>query len=140
MWEKVMSNLLSNALKFTFEGEVAISLKPVNGAVELQVHDTGVGIPDDQREKVFERFHRIERMSARTHEGTGIGLALVQELVKLHGGTVRVKSAIGVGSTFTVTIPRGTPSRRMIEVAASGSVGATTAPSTNPPDHESPIT
>jgi PAS domain S-box-containing protein len=107
MWEKVVSNFLSNALKFTFEGEVAISLKLVNDAVELQVRDTGVGIPDDQRERVFERFHRIERTSARTHEGTGIGLALVQELVKLHGGGVEVTSAVGVGSTFTVTIPRG---------------------------------
>jgi PAS domain S-box-containing protein len=108
MWEKVVLNLLSNAFKFTFEGEVAISLKPVDGAVELQVRDTGAGIPDDQREKVFERFHRIERTSARTHEGTGIGLALVQELVKLHGGRVAVESAVNVGSTFTVTIPRGT--------------------------------
>src|SRR5262249_15446843 len=107
MWEKVVVNLLSNALKFTFEGEVALSLKPVNGAVELQVRDTGVGIPDDQREKVFERFHRIERTSARTHEGAGIGLALVQELVKLHGGTVSVESAVDAGSTFTVTIRRG---------------------------------
>jgi len=107
MWEKVVLNLLSNAFKFTFEGEVGISLKPVGGAVELQVRDTGVGIPDDHCEKVFERFHRIERTSARTHEGTGIGLALVQELVKLHGGSVGVTSAVGVGSTFTVTIPRG---------------------------------
>ena len=107
MWEKIVLNLLSNAFKFTFEGEVSISLKLVNGAVELQVRDTGVGIPDDQREKVFERFHRIERTSARTHEGTGIGLALVQELVKLHGGSVGVRSAVGVGSTFTVTIPCG---------------------------------
>ena len=107
MWEKIVSNLLSNALKFTFEGEVAISLRPVNGAVELQVRDTGVGIPDDQREKVFERFHRIERTSARTHEGTGIGLALVHELVTLHGGSVGVTSSVGSGSTFTVTIPRG---------------------------------
>jgi PAS domain S-box-containing protein len=107
MWEKIVLNLLSNAFKFTFEGEVAISLKRVNGAVELQVRDTGGGIPDDQREKVFERFHRIGRTSARTHEGTGIGLALVQELVKLHGGSVEVKSAVGVGSTFTVTIPCG---------------------------------
>ncbi len=107
MWEKILLNLLSNALKFTFEGEVAISLKPVNGAVELQVRDTGVGIPDDERERVFERFHRIERTSARTHEGTGIGLALVQELVRLHGGSVAVNSAVGVGSMFTVTIPRG---------------------------------
>ena len=107
MWEKVVLNLLSNAFKFTFQGEVAVSLTPVNGAVELQVRDTGVGIPEEQREKVFERFHRIEPTSARTHEGTGIGLALVQELVKLHGGSVGVKSAVGFGSTFTVTIPRG---------------------------------
>src|SRR6185295_15376784 len=107
MWEKVVLNLLSNAFQFTFEGEVAVSLRPVNGAVELQVRDTGVGIPDDQREKVFERFRRIERTSVRTHEGTGIGLSLVKELVKLHGGAVAVTSAVGFGSTFTVTIPLG---------------------------------
>src|SRR5262245_18820881 len=95
MWEKIVLNLLSNAFKFTFEGEVAVSLKPLRDAVELQVRDTGVGIPDDHCEKVFERFHRIERTSARTHEGTGIGLAVVQELVKLHGGTVAVNSAVG---------------------------------------------
>jgi PAS domain S-box-containing protein len=107
MWEKIVLNLLSNAYKFTFEGEVALSLKPVEGAVEFQVRDTGVGIPQEHRERVFERFHRIESIQARTYEGTGIGLALVQELVKLHGGSVRVESAVGVGSTFTVTIPRG---------------------------------
>ena len=107
MWEKVVLNLLSNALKFTFEGEVALTLKTVEGIVELQVRDTGVGIPEEHRERVFDRFHRIEGTQARTYEGTGIGLALVQELVKLHGGSVRVKSAIGSGSTFTVTIPRG---------------------------------
>ena len=76
-------------------------------AVELAVRDTGVGIAEDQRERVFERFHRIEGTHARTYEGTGIGLALVQELVKLHGGSVRVDSAVGKGSTFTVTIPCG---------------------------------
>jgi signal transduction histidine kinase/ActR/RegA family two-component response regulator len=107
MWEKVVLNLLSNAFKFTFEGGVAVTLKPVDGAVELQVRDTGVGIAEDQLERVFERFHRIEGTHARTYEGTGIGLALVQELVKLHGGSVRVESALGQGSTFTVTIPRG---------------------------------
>jgi CheY-like chemotaxis protein len=79
----------------------------VDGAAELQVRDTGVGIPDDQRERVFERFHRIEGTRARTYEGTGIGLALVHEPVKLHGGSVRVESVVGQGSTFTVTIPRG---------------------------------
>jgi signal transduction histidine kinase len=108
MWDKVVSNLLSNAFKFTFEGVVAVTLKPANDAVELQVRDTGVGIPADQRERVFERFHRIEGTQARTYEGSGIGLALVQELVKLHGGSVRVDSVLGQGSKFTVTIPRGT--------------------------------
>jgi len=107
MWEKIVLNLLSNAYKFTFAGEVALILKPVDGEVALQVRDTGVGIPEEHREQVFERFHRIESTTARTYEGTGIGLALVQELVKLHGGSVRVESAVGAGSTFTVTIPSG---------------------------------
>ena len=107
MWEKIVLNLLSNAYKFTFAGEIALTLKPVDGAVELQVRDTGVGIPEEHRGQVFERFHRIESTQARTYEGTGIGLALVQELVKLHGGSVRVESAVGGGSTFVVTIPVG---------------------------------
>jgi DNA-binding NtrC family response regulator/signal transduction histidine kinase len=108
MWEKVVSNLLSNAFKFTFQGSVAVTLKPMDGAVQLQVRDTGVGIPEEHRERIFERFHRIEGTQARTFEGTGIGLAFVQELVRLHGGDVRVESAPGQGSTFTVTIPLGT--------------------------------
>jgi PAS domain S-box-containing protein len=107
MWEKIVLNLLSNALKFTFEGEVALALKPVDGAVQLQVRDTGVGIPEEHRERVFERFHRFEGRQARTYEGSGIGLALVQELVKLHDGSVRVESALRQGSTFTVTIATG---------------------------------
>jgi len=108
MWEKIVLNLLSNAFKYTFEGEVALTLKPVDGRVELAVKDTGVGIPENELPRVFERFHRIENTRARTHEGTGIGLALVQELVKLHGGSVRIQSAFGRGSTFSVSIPRGT--------------------------------
>jgi PAS domain S-box-containing protein len=108
MWEKIVLNLLSNAYKFTFTGDVALTLNSVDGTVELQVRDTGVGIPEEHLEHVFERFHRIESNRVRTYEGTGIGLALVQELVKLHGGSVRVESAVGAGSTFTVTIPSGT--------------------------------
>jgi DNA-binding NtrC family response regulator/signal transduction histidine kinase len=108
MWEKVVSNLLSNAFKFTFRGAVTVALRPVDAAVELRVRDTGVGIPEDQRTRVFERFHRIEGTQARTYEGTGIGLALVQELIKLHAGQVRVESTVGEGSTFVVTVPCGT--------------------------------
>jgi PAS domain S-box-containing protein len=125
MWEKVVSNLLSNAFKFTFEGAVTVTLKPVDGAAELQVRDTGVGIPEDQRQRVFERFHRIEGTHARTYEGTGIGLALVQELVELHGGSVRVESALGKGSTFTVTIPRGTTHLPAERIQAARSVAST---------------
>jgi len=108
MWEKVVSNLLSNAFKFTFEGSVAVTLKATDGAAQLQVRDTGVGIPEEHRERVFERFHRIEGTHGRSFEGTGIGLAFVQELTRLHGGGVRVESSLGEGSTFTVTIPLGT--------------------------------
>ena len=108
MWEKVVSNLLSNAFKFTAEGTVAVTLRRSGSAAELQVRDTGAGIPEDQRARIFERFHRIEGTPARAYEGTGIGLALVQELIKLHGGQVRVESTAGVGSTFIVSIPLGT--------------------------------
>ena len=126
MWEKIVLNLLSNAYKFTFAGEVALTLKPRDGAVELQVRDTGVGIPEEHREHVFERFHRIESTQARTYEGTGIGLALVEELVKMHGGTVRVKSAVGVGSTFTVTIPSGKEHLPAERIQAAQSLASTT--------------
>jgi len=126
MWEKIVLNLLSNAYKFTFEGDVALTLKSLDGAVELQVRDTGVGIPEEHREHVFERFHRIESTRVRTYEGTGIGLALVQELVKLHGGGVRVESAVGAGSTFTVTIPSGTDHLPAERIQAAQTFASTT--------------
>jgi PAS domain S-box-containing protein len=126
MWEKIVLNLLSNAYKFTFTGEVALTLKPQDGAVELQVRDTGVGIPEEHLEHVFERFHRIETTEARTYEGTGIGLALVEELVRLHGGRVCVESAVGAGSTFTVTIPSGTHHLPEERIQAAQSLASTT--------------
>ena len=107
MWEKIVLNLLSNAFKFTFQGEVRVRLRAVDGRAELTVEDTGAGIPKEELAHVFERFHRVEGVRGRTHEGTGIGLALVNELVKLHGGTVRAESVVGRGSTFTVSIPLG---------------------------------
>ena len=107
MWEKIVLNLLSNALKFTFEGGIRVSLRPRDGDIELQVSDTGTGIPQEELPRIFERFHRVKGAQARTHEGTGIGLALVQELVRLHGGSITVESEMGRGSTFTVRLPTG---------------------------------
>ena len=106
-WEKIVLNLLSNAFKFTFEGEVAVRLRRVAEGFELTVRDTGVGIPAEALPRVFERFHRVEGARSRTHEGSGIGLALVQELVRLHGGRASVESTEGRGTTFVVTIPAG---------------------------------
>jgi PAS domain S-box-containing protein len=107
MWEKIVLNLLSNAFKFTLQGEIEVRLEAAEKHARLTVRDTGVGIPSEELPRMFERFHRIERSRGRTHEGTGIGLALVHELVKLHGGTITVASAPGEGSTFTVSIPLG---------------------------------
>ena len=107
MWEKIVQNLLSNALKFTFEGEISVSLRLRETQFELLVRDSGIGIAEGELPRVFERFHRIKGVRSRSHEGTGIGLALVAELVKLHGGTVGVESAEGLGTTFTVRLPRG---------------------------------
>jgi PAS domain S-box-containing protein len=105
MWEKIVLNLLSNAFKFTLEGEIAVSLRPAGSEVELSVRDTGVGIPPEELPRLFERFHKIQGVRGRALEGTGIGLALVAELVKLHGGSIRVDSTFGRGSTFIVAVP-----------------------------------
>ncbi|MCJ8210826.1 ATP-binding protein [Mucilaginibacter sp. RS28] len=107
MWEKIVLNLLSNAFKYTLEGSITISLAQVGRSVVLKVSDTGVGIPEKELPHMFERFHRVENSAGRTHEGTGIGLSLVHELVHLHGGQITVDSVEGEGSTFTVQIPVG---------------------------------
>ncbi len=107
MWEKIVLNLLSNALKFTFKGAVTVRLRRERREVTLDVADSGVGIPERELPRLFERFHRVEGTTGRTHEGSGIGLALVQELVKFHGGTVRAHSKLGAGTTFRVQIPLG---------------------------------
>jgi signal transduction histidine kinase len=108
MWEKIVLNLLSNAFKYTLQGSVTVQLRDAPGYAVLEVSDTGAGIAAHELPRVFERFHRIEGAQARTHEGSGIGLALVQELVKLHGGTIEAESELGRGSTFRVRIPLGT--------------------------------
>ena len=107
MWEKIVLNLMSNAFKFTFEGAITVQLRPTpdGRAAELLVRDSGVGVPAHEIPRLFERFHRIEGQKSRSFEGSGIGLALVQDLVRQHDGTVCAESAVGQGTTFTVTIP-----------------------------------
>ncbi|MEP7304621.1 MAG: ATP-binding protein [Acidobacteriota bacterium] len=128
MWEKILLNLLSNALKFTFEGQITVELRGNGDRVQLRVEDTGVGIPQSDLPHIFERFYRVEHNRGRTHEGTGIGLALVQELARCHGGDVTVASREGRGTTFTVTVRTGTshlpPERIGAARRASTGVGA----------------
>jgi len=107
LWEKVVFNLLSNAVKFTFEGAITVTVAKDARAATVTVSDTGVGVPAKEVPRLFERFHRIENTRARSHEGSGIGLALVRELVELHGGTITGDSVEGVGTTFTVRLPFG---------------------------------
>lgn len=107
MWEKIVLNLLSNAFKYTHHGKIRIVLKSVQGEIKFIVSDTGIGIPKHELGSIFERFHRVENIRGRSQEGTGIGLSLVQELVRLHGGSITVDSKLNEGSTFTVTIPVG---------------------------------
>jgi signal transduction histidine kinase len=126
MWEKIVLNLLSNAFKFTFEGEIVVTLREQEGAVRLTVRDTGTGIGADELPKLFDRFHRVEGAQGRSFEGSGIGLALVRELVKQHGGEISVESTLGKGSAFIVTLPLGTahlPADR-IDAAAAHSTAA----------------
>ncbi|WP_244523811.1 ATP-binding protein [Blastococcus sp. DSM 46786] len=119
MWEKIVVNLLANAVKYTFVGGIDVALRGVDDRFVLTVADTGVGIVAEELPQLFQRFHRVAGAAARTREGTGIGLALVQELAALHGGTVTVTSEPGQGSTFTVSLPFGEP-----DAAADGPAAA----------------
>jgi signal transduction histidine kinase len=107
MWEKIVLNLLSNAFKYTLEGEIEIKLRGTAGGTELSVRDTGTGIPAEELPYIFERFHTVKSTRGRTREGSGIGLALVRELVRMHGGELSVESALGTGTTFRVQLPTG---------------------------------
>jgi signal transduction histidine kinase/DNA-binding response OmpR family regulator/anti-sigma regulatory factor (Ser/Thr protein kinase) len=108
LWEKIVLNLLSNAVKFTREGRIDVRVLAEGTDAVLTVRDTGVGVPADQQPLLFDRFHRVIGAWSRSHEGTGIGLALVRELAELHGGSVGASSEAGHGSVFTVKIPFGT--------------------------------
>lgn len=118
LWGKVVLNLLSNALKFTLSGSVTVRLRDGGDHAALSVIDTGTGIPAEEQPHLFERFRRVATTESRSHEGSGIGLALVAELAALHGGAVSVESTPGEGSAFDVRVPYGTdhlPADRLAE-------------------------
>jgi signal transduction histidine kinase len=105
-FKQIMLNLLSNAVKFTPDGgKVDVSAKRLNGKVEVAVRDTGIGIAPEDQAAVFEEFKQVGRDRMGKAEGTGLGLALTRRFVELHGGAIRLESAPGKGSTFTVELP-----------------------------------
>src|SRR4051794_8403747 len=131
MWEKVVLNLLSNAVKFTFEGGITVAVRQTADSALLMVAGTGTGVPAAELPRLFERFHRVERARSRSGEGSGIGLAMVRELVGLHGGTISASSVPDVGTTFTVTLPLGAahlPAEQVTPEAAHAAVSASAAP------------
>ena len=104
--EKVIHNLLSNAFKFTKEGgEIIVNLKAEAKQAVILVKDSGIGIPTDQLDKVFDRFYQVDSSQTREYEGSGIGMALAKELIELHHGSITVESEEGRGTTFTISIP-----------------------------------
>ena len=106
--ERVLLNLISNAIKFTDKGgkiDVSLSEDQVEGCIVLAVRDTGIGIPQDKQEVIFERFRQVDKSLSRNQEGSGIGLSIVKALVEMHGGSIGVKSEYGKGSIFTVKLP-----------------------------------
>jgi signal transduction histidine kinase len=122
MWERIVLNLVSNAFKYTLAGGITVGLQAAadGQTAVLTVRDTGIGIPEAELPHIFDRFHRIEGQRGRTLEGTGIGLALVSELVRLHGGTIAVDSRVDSGTTVAVRIPFGVahlPPDRVTETA-----------------------
>lgn len=124
MWEKVVLNLLSNAVKFTFTGSITVSARFETadggpGTAVVEVTDTGIGVPESELARLFERFHQVRGVRGRSAEGSGIGLALAHELVGLHGGTISARSRTGSGTTFTIRLEMGRdhlPSEQVVEL------------------------
>lgn len=107
MWEKIVLNLLSNAFKFTLNGSMKVFLKEFSDRVEFTIRDTGIGISKEELPKIFDRFHRVEEVKSRTFEGSGIGLALVKTMIKVHEGKITVDSEFEIGTTIKVVLLKG---------------------------------
>jgi len=102
---QVLLNLVGNAIKFTDRGEVRVTAKAVNGYFAVSVADTGPGIPEQERSRIFEEFHQIDNSTTKAKGGTGLGLAIAKRIVEMHGGRIWVESTLGKGSTFQVEPP-----------------------------------
>lgn len=123
MWEKIILNLLSNAFKYTSQGSITVAIRQTDDKIRVSIVDTGIGIPEDQIGRIFDRFHRVENVAVRSQEGTGIGLSLVKELVRMHHGEIEVTSRPGEGSVFSIVLPTGKahlPADRLIAVEPAG--------------------
>jgi two-component system phosphate regulon sensor histidine kinase PhoR len=107
--EQMFINLLDNAVKYTEKGEISISLRQENGKSIIEVQDTGVGIPGSHLPRVFERFYVVDKSRSKKLGGTGLGLSIVKHIVLLHGGTIDVESSLGIGTKFTVILPKNEP-------------------------------
>jgi signal transduction histidine kinase len=119
---EVLGNLLSNAFKFTQRGgEVELAAEPADGGVVMHVRDTGAGIPPEQLPHIFEKFYQADNQRAASHEGSGLGLSIAREIVRAHGGEITVDSTLGVGTTFTIVMPRAAAGRRPVVRAATAS-------------------
>ncbi len=104
--KQIMYNLLSNAVKFTPSGgRVALRVKRAGGHAEISISDTGIGVREEDRQRIFQAFTQVDGSYARKYQGTGLGLTLVKKFVEMHGGRVDVQSAVGQGSVFTATLP-----------------------------------
>ncbi|MEU6308354.1 SpoIIE family protein phosphatase [Streptomyces chartreusis] len=128
MWEKIILNLLSNALKFTFTGGARVRVAPAGDRARLTVTDTGTGIPESELPRLFERFYRVRGARSRSHEGSGLGLVLVKDLVEAHDGIVGVDSLLGQGTTVTVDLPFTDAQRPRPVPSATGAASAAETP------------
>jgi signal transduction histidine kinase len=101
----VLLNLVGNAIKFTDTGGVRVTAEAVDGQFTIRVVDTGPGIPEQERTRIFEQFHQVDDSNTKTKGGTGLGLAIAKQIVEMHGGRIRVDSTVGKGSSFQLELP-----------------------------------
>ncbi len=108
--QQILMNLLSNAAKFTERGTIRITAQPQGETLSIAIEDTGIGIPAEELERIFEEFYQVDHSHTRQPGGTGLGLSIAHHLTRLLGGNLSVRSIVGLGSTFTVTLPMPTNS------------------------------